>query len=329
MPPAYPKAHRIGSLPARWRARQRIRAAADDDGARVPARSRCTAPAPRKAAPKATAAPARSCSASWRRMAAASAIARSTPASGSCRPSTARSSSPSRACGSGRPLHPVQQAMVDHHGSQCGFCTPGFVMSMFALYLRNRCAPTREQVLDALSGNLCRCTGYRPIIDAGMRMGSYPTPAHWSRDARALDPRACAALASAAARCSSLRLPGFHAPRTSRSWPRRSKREPDRVAARRRHRRRPVGHEAVARSARRSSISARSPSSAAHPQRRARASWIGAAVAVTDAWGADRGRVSRTGRTGSSASAPRRSAIPARCAAISRTARRSAIRCRR
>jgi len=60
-------------------------------------------------------------------------------------------------------LHPVQQAMVDTHASQCGFCTPGFVMSLFALYLENA-APSRERVQDALSGNLCRCTGYRPII---------------------------------------------------------------------------------------------------------------------------------------------------------------------
>src|ERR1700704_4450992 len=54
--------------------------------------------------------------------------------------------------------HPVQQSMVDHHGSQCGFCTPGFVMSLLALYL-NRDAADREQVLSALAGNLCRCTG--------------------------------------------------------------------------------------------------------------------------------------------------------------------------
>ncbi|WP_416307972.1 xanthine dehydrogenase small subunit [Neptunicella sp. SCSIO 80796] len=64
-------------------------------------------------------------------------------------------------------LHPVQQAMVDHHGSQCGFCTPGFVMSMFALYHQPQ-IPNREQVNQALSGNLCRCTGYRPIIDASL-----------------------------------------------------------------------------------------------------------------------------------------------------------------
>src|SRR5271155_5178363 len=56
--------------------------------------------------------------------------------------------------------HPVQQAMIDHHGSQCGFCTPGFVMSLFAMYLK-RSGPSRDQVVDTLSGNLCRCTGYR------------------------------------------------------------------------------------------------------------------------------------------------------------------------
>jgi xanthine dehydrogenase small subunit len=66
-------------------------------------------------------------------------------------------------------LHPVQQSMVDHHGSQCGFCTPGFVMSMFALYLNNP-SPTRAEIDDALSGNLCRCTGYRPIVDACQHM---------------------------------------------------------------------------------------------------------------------------------------------------------------
>ena len=70
-------------------------------------------------------------------------------------------------------LHPVQQAMVDCHGSQCGFCTPGFVMSLWATYEQHRAAgtrPTRQQLADALSGNLCRCTGYRPILEAGQRM---------------------------------------------------------------------------------------------------------------------------------------------------------------
>jgi xanthine dehydrogenase small subunit len=70
-------------------------------------------------------------------------------------------------------LHPAQQAMVDCHGSQCGFCTPGFVMSLWACYERHQAAgtvPTRQQLADDLSGNLCRCTGYRPILEAGQRM---------------------------------------------------------------------------------------------------------------------------------------------------------------
>ena len=66
-------------------------------------------------------------------------------------------------------LHPVQQALIEAHGSQCGFCTPGFVMSLFALYRENP-SPARRDVDDALSGNLCRCTGYRPIIAAAQAM---------------------------------------------------------------------------------------------------------------------------------------------------------------
>jgi xanthine dehydrogenase small subunit len=66
-------------------------------------------------------------------------------------------------------LHPVQQAMVDCHGSQCGFCTPGFVMSLFALWL-NEDAPDVARIEDALAGNLCRCTGYEPIVAAAQRM---------------------------------------------------------------------------------------------------------------------------------------------------------------
>ncbi|PBI96104.1 Carbon monoxide dehydrogenase medium chain [Variovorax boronicumulans] len=75
------------------------------------------------------------------------------------------------------PLHPVQQAMVDCHGSQCGFCTPGFVMSLWATYEHHQAEgtqPTRQQLADDLSGNLCRCTGYRPILDAGQRMFDLP-----------------------------------------------------------------------------------------------------------------------------------------------------------
>ncbi|MEM1110459.1 MAG: xanthine dehydrogenase small subunit [Pseudomonadota bacterium] len=69
----------------------------------------------------------------------------------------------------GGQLHPTQQAMVDCHGSQCGFCTPGFVMSLFA-HLKTHRAPERHALLESLGGNLCRCTGYRPIVEAGVRM---------------------------------------------------------------------------------------------------------------------------------------------------------------
>ena len=62
-------------------------------------------------------------------------------------------------------LHPVQEAMVNYHGSQCGFCTPGFVMSLFAMY-KNYSFFEDNVIKDSISGNLCRCTGYRPIIDA-------------------------------------------------------------------------------------------------------------------------------------------------------------------
>ncbi len=77
-------------------------------------------------------------------------------------------------------LHPAQQAMVDCHGSQCGFCTPGFVMSLWSSYEHHGaqgCTPTRQALADELSGNLCRCTGYRPILDAGQRMFELPVVA--------------------------------------------------------------------------------------------------------------------------------------------------------
>ncbi|MEC9343291.1 MAG: xanthine dehydrogenase small subunit [Pseudomonadota bacterium] len=68
---------------------------------------------------------------------------------------------------SGGELHPVQKAMVEHHGSQCGFCTPGIVMALFTLYHAG-IRPDRQDVNDWLAGNLCRCTGYRPIADAAL-----------------------------------------------------------------------------------------------------------------------------------------------------------------
>ena len=85
-------------------------------------------------------------------------------------------------------LHPAQEAMVQCHGSQCGFCTPGFVMSLFGMYQRHvvpiqaaGCAThqpiTREMAQEDLSGNLCRCTGYRPILDAAQQMAALPAVA--------------------------------------------------------------------------------------------------------------------------------------------------------
>ena len=74
-------------------------------------------------------------------------------------------------------LHPAQAAMVQCHGSQCGFCTPGFVMSLFGLYQQHRQSNRpvkRADAQHALSGNLCRCTGYRPILDAAQTMMDLP-----------------------------------------------------------------------------------------------------------------------------------------------------------
>lgn len=74
-------------------------------------------------------------------------------------------------------LHPAQQALVQNHASQCGFCTPGFVMSLFGMY-QNHVSQgktvSRELAQQELSGNLCRCTGYRPILDAAQQMGQLP-----------------------------------------------------------------------------------------------------------------------------------------------------------
>lgn len=75
-------------------------------------------------------------------------------------------------------LHPVQQALVDCHGSQCGFCTPGIVMSLwdkYNEYTDRDTRPDRQELADHLSGNLCRCTGYKPILEAGWKMFDLPT----------------------------------------------------------------------------------------------------------------------------------------------------------
>ena len=73
--------------------------------------------------------------------------------------------------GNNQKIHPVQEAMVKFHGSQCGFCTPGFTMSLFSMYKNNR-SVNKDIVDEALSGNLCRCTGYRPIIDAAKSLNN-------------------------------------------------------------------------------------------------------------------------------------------------------------
>lgn len=117
-------------------------------------------------------------------------------------------------------LHPVQQAMVDCHGSQCGFCTPGFVMSLFCAYEHHRAAgstPSRAQLADELSGNLCRCTGYRPILDAGERMFALP-PAQLDRAAVA---QALATVPDTGFETSGPAVhpaPPGEAPRTDRFW---------------------------------------------------------------------------------------------------------------
>ena len=83
----------------------------------------------------------------------------------------------------GETLHPVQQALVDTHGSQCGFCTPGFVMSLFTLYQQGG-APTREEIATHIAGNLCRCTGYRPIIEAAQLSCSGKAADRWAKGAK-------------------------------------------------------------------------------------------------------------------------------------------------
>ena len=70
-------------------------------------------------------------------------------------------------------LHQVQQALVDYNGTQCCYCTPGFVMSMFALS-KNTPSADKQAIFEALAGNLCRCTGYRSIIDSAMSLAEQP-----------------------------------------------------------------------------------------------------------------------------------------------------------
>ena len=78
-------------------------------------------------------------------------------------------------------LHPVQDAMVETGGSQCGYCTPGIIMSLFSLY-KTRDHPDRAEIDDALTGNLCRCTGYRPIVEAAARACVHNRIDHFTAD---------------------------------------------------------------------------------------------------------------------------------------------------
>ena len=156
-----------------------------------------------------------------------------------------------------RRLHPAQQAIVDCHGSQCGFCTPDFVMALAppttSTSGRWRRAEPRQQLADELSGNLCRCTGYRPILDAGERMFA-------TAGARST-PRPCVAALPPLRRKTRRLAPQrrrFHAPRTLDELAALRPAAP-RAAARRLHRHRPVGEQAVPRVAT-SSTSARSTS---------------------------------------------------------------------
>lgn len=77
--------------------------------------------------------------------------------------------------GSPDALHPIQAALLEHHGTQCGYCTPGFVMSMFALFAMHQ-NPNREVIMAALEGNLCRCTGYQSILEAAEELSQVLSP---------------------------------------------------------------------------------------------------------------------------------------------------------
>lgn len=106
-------------------------------------------------------------------------------------------------------LHPVQQALVDHHGSQCGFCTPGFVITLFTHWWREG-ATDRATLNDVLAGNLCRCTGYRPILDAARTMRALAGGDHL----RAREPAILEQLRAWAAAGERAPAPGFVAPRS-------------------------------------------------------------------------------------------------------------------
>ncbi len=114
------------------------------------------------------------------------------------------------------PEHPALAALVAQHGSQCGFCTPGIAVSLAALYERCEKAPPRQEIADALAGNLCRCTGYRPILDAGQAMFDAPRAAQDDTATVALlqQLRADPALAYVASDHDGIGSSRFYAPRS-------------------------------------------------------------------------------------------------------------------
>ena len=225
----------------------------------------------------------------------------------------------------GKILHPVQQAMVDQHGSQCGFCTPGIVMSLFALYHRSEPA-TRASVCDQLAGNLCRCTGYRPIVEAALDTCAGAPADRFAARGRGQGAGARGASPTTAICSSATRAPFSPRPPARLALAALYDKPPGRDPGRRRHRRRPVDHQAIARSAQ---------DHLARPRRRAR----------PDGGRRPKGSISmrRPALSAPCRSSPsfipisakscaasdrRRCAFPARSAAISPMARRSAT-CRR
>ena len=228
-------------------------------------------------------------------------------------------------------LHPVQQAMVERHGSQCGFCTPGFVMSLFALYQQRRGrGSTRGQVERRLAGNLCRCTGYRPDrrCGAGRLRRAAPTTAA-TRGAEDTAERLAALADGDDVLRRRRRSASSPRRRRSTSW-----RDALRATSRATHRRRRAptsacGSPSSSATCRRSSHSARSPSCDRDRGHRRRADRSAPASRYAEADAASRARIDPDlgellRRFGSC-----RSATPARSAATSPTARRSATRRRR
>ncbi|MFZ7092247.1 xanthine dehydrogenase small subunit [Primorskyibacter sp. 2E233] len=113
-------------------------------------------------------------------------------------------------------LHPVQQAMIEHHGSQCGFCTPGFVVSMATAHLNGA-----TNFDDALAGNLCRCTGYAPIIRAAKAAKDHPVPDHLKADQSFTGQKISSGGPGGG------KPPGFHTPETSEELAELTARHPD------------------------------------------------------------------------------------------------------